>query len=239
MIRSPPGSSGSASPSAQRSMRSTRRAAPATTAAAPPGSLRSAPPPGAPRRWPGGSRTCSATARQDSLSERLERESDLVAALGELCEVAADARDAAGERAAALEARMLGESGEDAVTDQLRACSREEAELQAQLRAAAEAVTEAEVRVAHLEDRRGEAAAELARIAAKLGRELEAAEATLGAEERVEIEAKLERAGPAPRAARPRQPARRARVQGGARPRREPRDAASRPRDRARRSSRA
>ena len=132
---------------------------------------------------------------QDSLSERLERESDLVAALGELCEVAADARDAAGERAAALEARMLGESGEDAVTDQLRACSREEAELQTQLRAAAEAVTEAEVRVAHLEDRRGEAAAELARIAAKLGRELEAAEATLGAEERAEIEAKLERLG--------------------------------------------
>ena len=34
-------------------------------------------------------------------------------------------------------ARMLGESGEDAVTDQLRACSREEAELQTQLRAAA------------------------------------------------------------------------------------------------------
>ena len=132
---------------------------------------------------------------QDSLSERLERESDLVAALGELCEVAADARDAAGERAASLEARMLGESGEDAVTDQLRACSREEAELQTQLRAAAEAVTEAEVRVAHLEDRRGEAAAELARIAAKLGRELEAAAATLGAEERVEIEAKLERLG--------------------------------------------
>ena len=132
---------------------------------------------------------------QDSLSERLERESDLVAALGELCEVAADARDAAGERAASLEARMLGESGEDAVTDQLRACSREEAELQTQLRAAAEAVTEAEVRVAHLEDRRGEAAAELARIAAKLGRELEAAAATLAAEERVEIEAKLERLG--------------------------------------------
>ena len=32
--------------------------------------------------------------------------------------------------------RMLGESGEDAVTEQLRACSREEAELQTQLRAA-------------------------------------------------------------------------------------------------------
>ncbi len=132
---------------------------------------------------------------QDSLSERLEREADLVAALGELCEVAADARDAAGERAAALEARMLGERGEDAVTEQLRACSREEAELQTQLRAAAETVTDAEVRVAHLEDRRGEAAAELARIAAQLGRELEAAATTLGDEERAEIEVKLERLG--------------------------------------------
>jgi len=130
---------------------------------------------------------------QDSLSERLEREADLVAALGELCEVAADARDAAGERAAALETRMLGERGEDAVTEQLRACSREEAELQAQLRSAGETVTAAEVRVAHLEDRRGEAAAELAKIAAQLGRELEAAPASLGDEERGEIEAKLAR----------------------------------------------
>ena len=41
---------------------------------------------------------------QDSLSERLEREAELAGALGELCEAAAGARDAAGERAAALEA---------------------------------------------------------------------------------------------------------------------------------------
>ena len=190
--------------------------------------------PSAPRRWRRRVEELLGNRAQDSLEERLERESDLVAALGELCEVAADARDAAGERAAALEARMLGESGERRRSPtQLRACSREEAELQAQLRAAAEAVTEAEVRVAHLGDRRGEAAAELARIAARLGRELEAAEATLGAEERAEIERKLERLAPAPRAARPGQPARRARVRGGARPRREPRDAAQRPRDRA------
>ncbi|HEY8001018.1 MAG TPA: AAA family ATPase [Solirubrobacterales bacterium] len=132
---------------------------------------------------------------QDSLSQRLEREAELVGALGELCEAAADARDAAGERAAALEQRMLGESGEDAVTDRLRACSREEAELQTQLRGAGEQVTEAEVRVAHLGDRRAEAAAELERIAATLGRELSAAEQVLGEEERLEIEVKLERLG--------------------------------------------
>ena len=66
---------------------------------------------------------------------------------------------------------MLGETGEDALTERLRACSREEAELQARLRTAGEAVTEAEVRVAHLGERRGEAAAELERIATTLGRE--------------------------------------------------------------------
>jgi chromosome segregation protein len=115
--------------------------------------------------------------------------------LGELCEAAADARDAAGERAAALEERMLGESGEDAVTAQLRACSREEAELQSKLREAADAVTHAEVRVAHLGDRRAEAASELARIAATLGRELEPAAEALGDEERGEIERKLDRVG--------------------------------------------
>jgi chromosome segregation ATPase len=133
---------------------------------------------------------------QDSLSERLEREAELAAALGELCEAAANARDAAGERAVALESRMLGaagDGGDDAVTERLRACSREEAELQTQLRAAADALTEAEVRVAHLGDRRAEAAAELERLAAKLGRGLEAAADALTEDERAEIEAKLER----------------------------------------------
>jgi chromosome segregation ATPase len=132
---------------------------------------------------------------QDSLSQRLEREAELVGALGELCEAAADARDAAGERAAALEQRMLGESGEDAVTERLRACSREEAELQTQLRTAGQAVTEAEVRVAHLADRRAEAAVELERIATTLGRELKAAAESLSDDERLEIQTKLERLG--------------------------------------------
>ena len=168
---------------------------------------------------------------QDSLSQRLEREAELVAALGELCEAAAGARDAAGERAAALETRMLGESGEDAVTERLRACSREEAELQASLRTAGEAVTEAEVRVAHLGDRRAEAATELERIGATLGRELAAAQRgprrRRAARDRDEA-----RAGRAPaRAARAGQPAGRARVRAGAGARREPRDPARGPRD--------
>jgi chromosome segregation protein len=133
--------------------------------------------------------------QQDSLSARIEREADLIAALEELSGAAADARDAAGERAAALEGKMLGESGEDTVTEQLRACSREEAELQSQLRAAGERVTEAEVRVAHLGDRRAEAATELAKLAATLGREIGPATEALGEDERTEIEVKLDRVG--------------------------------------------
>ncbi len=130
---------------------------------------------------------------QGSLAGRLEREAALVAALADLCEAAADVRDAVGSRAATVERRMLGESGEDALADQLRACSREEAELQAQLRSAAEAVTEAEVRVAHLGERRGEAAAELERLAATVGRALDAPAEPLTEEERAEVEAKLQR----------------------------------------------
>jgi chromosome segregation ATPase len=131
--------------------------------------------------------------RQDSLSARIEREAAIVERLAELCEAAADARDATGARAATLERSMLGESEGDDVSERLRACSRQEAELQTRLRAAGERVTEAEVRVAHLGDRRAEAAAELQKIAATLGRELEAAEAALADDEREEIEAKLER----------------------------------------------
>ncbi len=130
---------------------------------------------------------------QGSLASRLDREAALIAALGELCERAADTRDAVGARAGEIERRMLGETGEDALADRLRACSREEAELQARLRTAAEAVTEAEVRVAHLGERRGEAAAELERIATTLGRSLAPAPEPLDDDQRTEIEVKLDR----------------------------------------------
>ncbi len=130
--------------------------------------------------------------RQDSLAHRADREAAILAALEGLCEAVAVARDAAGERSGELERRTLGDTGGDDVSERLRSCSRQEAELQARLRAAGESVTEAEVRVAHLGDRRGEVAAELERIAATLGHEPEAAGA-LEAEEREQIEAKLDR----------------------------------------------
>ena len=132
--------------------------------------------------------------RQDSLSARVEVEAALLAAVGELCEAAASVRDAAGERAASLERRMLGEAGggED-VTERLRACSRAEAEIQGRLRSASEVVTQAEVAAAHLRDRRAEAISELEAIAKRLGRKIEPTGEALDEAEREEIERKLER----------------------------------------------
>ena len=131
--------------------------------------------------------------RQDTLRSSVEAHAGIVEAMAELCEAVADARDAAGERAAALEASMLGEGTGDDVAEELRSCSRAEAELQARMRATGEAVTEAEVRAAHLRDRRDEATSELERIAGRLERELEPATAALTHDEREEIERKLER----------------------------------------------
>ena len=133
--------------------------------------------------------------RQDTLRSRIEAQAALVESLGGLCEAVADARDAAGERAGVIEQAMLGEAGGDEVADELRACSRAEAELQSQLRVAGEAVTEAEVEAAHLRDRRDEAAGELDAIATRLGRRIEAAEELLDDEAREDIERKLERLG--------------------------------------------
>ncbi len=130
--------------------------------------------------------------KQDSLATRIDREAAILAALADLCEAAADARDATGDRARELEGRMVGGDADD-VTDALRACAREDAEIQAKLRAAGDLVTEAQVSVAHLEDRRTDAADELTKAAATLGREIPVAEEPLGEAERAEIEAKLER----------------------------------------------
>jgi chromosome segregation ATPase len=132
-------------------------------------------------------------AQQDSLERRVADEAELLIALRELTEAAVAARDATGERADALERRMLKEGGGDETAEALRACSRAEAELQTRLRAAGEAVTEVEVRAAHLRERRDESTAELARISERLGREIEPIAEPIPDEERSEAERKLER----------------------------------------------
>jgi chromosome segregation ATPase len=134
-----------------------------------------------------------ASRLQGSLEGSLEAAEAALAELDALIEATVAAREATGERATRIERRMLADGDGDDVAARLRSCSREEAELQARLRGAAEAVTEAEVRAAQERERREEARAELDRLAAVLGRELVPADAPLGDDEREEIERGLER----------------------------------------------
>jgi cell division septum initiation protein DivIVA len=65
---------------------------------------------------------------QDSLERRLEAEEAGLGALDRLAQAVAGARDAIGERTRALEAKVLGgDRDADDVTEELRACSRREA----------------------------------------------------------------------------------------------------------------
>jgi chromosome segregation protein len=132
-------------------------------------------------------------SRQDSLETRVRVATGLLQRLDELLEATAEARSAVGERAEGLERRMLSHHDTDDVTAQLRACSEEEAGVQAKLHAMGDSVTTAEVRATHLRDRRDDAAAELERIAARLGSQIEVPEEALDPDERDQLERKLER----------------------------------------------
>ena len=97
-------------------------------------------------------------------------------------------------RVEAAERRLTGAGDDgDAIAEEMRACSQREYELQAQMKSASDAFTEAEVQAAHLRDRRGEAERDLKQIAAKLGAEIEPAAEPLGEEERADIDRRLER----------------------------------------------
>jgi chromosome segregation protein len=92
------------------------------------------------------------------------------------------------------ESAVVGNDGDgDRIADELRACSKLEFELQAQMRAVSEELTQAEVEAAHLGDRRAEAEREMAAIVERLGEQVLPAEAAMTEEERAEIDRKLER----------------------------------------------
>jgi chromosome segregation ATPase len=124
-----------------------------------------------------------------------------VAAGEELLEdvrAAATAVEAAGAairaRVQRTEGKVVGGEGDgDAIAEEMRSCSQQEAELQARMKAASDELTKAEVEAAHLGDRRAEAARELAAIAERLGEEIGPAEQPLGEEGRTEIDRRLER----------------------------------------------
>jgi chromosome segregation ATPase len=92
------------------------------------------------------------------------------------------------------ESAVVGKGGDsDEIADELRACSKLEFELQAQMRSVSEELTQAEVEAAHLGDRRAEAEREMAAIVEKLGDEVPPAETAMSDEERAEIDRRLER----------------------------------------------
>ncbi|HEV7482690.1 MAG TPA: AAA family ATPase [Solirubrobacterales bacterium] len=86
-----------------------------------------------------------------------------------------------------------GQDDGDEIAEELRACSRQEFELQTEMKAVADELTKVEVEAAHLGDRRAEAERELAAIVAKLGEEVAPAEQAMSEEERAEIDRRLER----------------------------------------------
>jgi chromosome segregation ATPase len=132
-------------------------------------------------------------SRQDSLERRVATEEELLPRMRSAADAVAAVRERIGERISELERRMLEDEDSGDITEELRACSRDEYAIQAELRTAAEGVTEAQVKVAHIEDGRDKAAAEVRRIGSRLGEEIAAAAEPLGEDERAEIEAKLER----------------------------------------------
>jgi chromosome segregation protein len=86
-----------------------------------------------------------------------------------------------------------GESAGDEIAEEMRACSQQEYELQAEMTATSDKLTAAEVEAAHLGDRRAEAAKELTTIGERLGTEIPAAKEALGEDERGDIDRRLER----------------------------------------------
>jgi len=109
--------------------------------------------------------------------------------------VAAEAAGAAIRgRVDAIERKVVGgEDDGDAIAEELRRCSQQEFELQAQMKETSDELTRAEVEAAHLGDRRAEAERELASIAERLGEEIPPAEEALSDEARAEIDRRLER----------------------------------------------
>ena len=125
----------------------------------------------------------SLMSAETELLEEVQRAAKAVAGVGEALRA----------RAEEAESRVVGGDDGDAIAEEMKACSAREFEIQAQLKAASDELTRAEVEAAHIGDRRGEAAKELARIASRLDEEVPLAEQPLTDEERAEIDKRLER----------------------------------------------
>ncbi|HEX7291202.1 MAG TPA: AAA family ATPase [Conexibacter sp.] len=134
------------------------------------------------------------TARIAAAGRRLEREQALVPQAERLVEVLAEAASAIAARVEVFDAELAAhrQAGEH-VAVELRACAREEAELQGRLKRDGEAVTGAEVRAQQARDRMAEADAELRALAEPLRLEPTPAEDALPDEERAQLADRITR----------------------------------------------
>ncbi len=125
---------------------------------------------------------------------RLAHEQTLLPDAERLVGVLAEAAAAIAARVELFDAELAAHraAGEH-VAVELRACAREEAELQGRLKRDGEAVTGAEVRAQQARDRMGEADAELRGLAERLGLEPEAATDALPDEERAALAQRIDR----------------------------------------------
>ena len=128
------------------------------------------------------------TARIAQAEGRVERERALAPAAEQLVTVLAEAASAIAARVEVFDAELATHrQGGEHVAVELRACAREEAELQGRLKRDGEAVTGAEVRAQQARDRSAEADAELRALAEPLGLEPTPAEQALPDDERAQL----------------------------------------------------
>jgi len=132
--------------------------------------------------------------RLDSARRALAAEEALGPVAARLAEALAQAAQAIATRVEALDAELHADraAGEE-LAAALRACAREEAELQRNLGERSDAVTVAEVRAQQTRDAAAEANAELHALAERLGLEAEPAAEALGAEAVAALRARLDR----------------------------------------------
>ena len=150
--------------------------------------------PSAPHATPVGPRVCSASAPARSCASASPAARNCSTTFSAATAAATGAEAAIRSRVERIEGRVVGGEGDsDEIAEEMRSCSQREYELQAEMTKASDRLTEVEVEAAHLGDRRSEAAKELASIAARLGEEVEPAIEALSAEDRAEIDRRLER----------------------------------------------
>jgi len=132
--------------------------------------------------------------RVERLAMRLEHDGAL-APLAERLESALDAAaEAVGARLERFEAELAADrSAGERLAGELRACARQEAEVQGRLRQAGEAVTAVEVRAQQGRDRAAEAERDLLALATRLELAAESGADPLPAEERAALEQRVER----------------------------------------------